>query len=81
MIAKNQMVARWERVSGTSPGWRKDSVGASALCQPIFWLQRPYTANMIPVPPSSAMSDSADQTTNCAVGPLSTRGSAGQLLV
>lgn len=81
MIAKNQIVARCERVSATSPAWRKDSVGAPALCQPIFWLHRPYTANMIPVPPSNAMSDRADQTTNCAVGPLSTRGSAGQLLV
>jgi len=36
---------------------------------------------MIPMPPSSAISDSADQTITDAVGPLSTRGSAGQLFV
>lgn len=54
---------------------------ASALCHPIFWLHRPYTANMMPVPPSNVTSDNTDHTTIDAVGPLSTRGSAGQLLV
>ena len=33
------------------------------------------------MPPSSAISDSTDQTSTFAVGRLSTRGSGGQLLV
>jgi hypothetical protein len=57
-----------------------DVESAPRCCAADFWLQRPYTANMMPAPPSSEMRESADQTTNCAVGPLSTRGSAGELL-
>jgi hypothetical protein len=53
----------------------------SALCQPTFWLRRPQTANVIPMPPSDAISDRADHAITAAVGPLSTRGSAGQLFV
>jgi hypothetical protein len=36
---------------------------------------------MIPMPPSDAISDWADHAITAAVGPLSTRGSAGQLFV
>ena len=41
MVKKNQAVARWAGVSATSPGWRNEIAGASALCQPTFALQRP----------------------------------------
>ncbi len=76
---KNQAVARWAGVRATSPGRRKLSVACSRPCQPSR--QRPNTANRIPIPPSSAISETTDQTTTLALGSLPTPGSGGQLLV
>ena len=68
-------------MSATSPGERNDSVACSRPCQPSLRPQRPNAANSTPMPPSSAISDSTDQTITLAVGLLSTRGSDGQLFV
>ena len=77
---KNHAHARCAGVSATSPGARNDSVACSRPCQPRK-RQRPKTPNRIPMPPSSAISDSTLQTITLAVGRLSTRGSGGQLFV
>ena len=63
-----------------SLGVRKLSVACSRPCQPRMF-QRPNAPKSSPMPPSSAISDSTDQTITLAVGLLSTRGSGGQLLV
>ena len=55
-------VARCAGVSATSPGARNDSVACSRPCQPSLRPQRPKAPNSTPMPPSSAISDSTDQT-------------------
>ena len=74
-------MARCAGVSATSPGGRNDNVACSRPCQPSLRPQRPNAANRRPIPPSSAISDSTDQTITFAVGLFSTRGSGGQLFV
>ena len=81
MTKKNHEVARCDFVSPTWLGRIKLSDGVSDSCQPMFLLQRPYIANITPVPPMRTMRDSTDQTTMSAVGRFATVGSAGQLFV
>ena len=78
---RTRCVARCARVSGTSPGWRKDSVGRLGAVPADFLapaaVYREHDADAA----EQRDEESTDQTTTDAVGPLSTRGSAGQLLV
>ena len=66
---KNHAQARWAGVSATSPGARNDRLACSRPCQPRK-RQRPNAPNRIPMPPSSAISESTLQTITLAVGPV-----------
>ena len=78
---KNQAVDFCALVMPTSPGCRNFRAVVSLPFHPSLLLQRPKIANRMPSPPSRATREMADHTRMSAVGWLSTRGSAGQLLV